>query len=154
MHHIPIRKIIISIAVILVVFVSAKIIMFELFKSCGNCRGPVELRLTESDNGQSKWVTKGTRIRVTLESTYWKFSAPPQNAILHEYGEPVYRPVPLNETVPGSGEGTVEAVYEVTSDSEGSTNITASRTVCGEALKCSPEQSTYSVTIYANSPPK
>ena len=99
--------------------------------------------LTEADDGHTVTARTGDRITVTLSSTYWTFAAPSNGAVVRQDGDPVY--APDRNCVPGGGCGTVTASY--TAIGPGSTHLTASRTSCGEALRCSDSEGSYDVTV-------
>ncbi|MGH9121984.1 MAG: hypothetical protein ACRDYC_08560 [Acidimicrobiales bacterium] len=100
--------------------------------------------LTIADNDQVVHVNVGTVVAATLDSTYWEYSAPAGN-VLVALGSPVYTPAPAGQCVPGEGCGTVVATYKA--GAPGSTNVVASRTVCGEALLCTGNNGAYSVNV-------
>jgi hypothetical protein len=81
---------------------------------------------------------------VTLDSTYWQFGAV-TGAVLHAAGAP--RVVPAGTCVPGGGCGTVTLTATVVA--AGRAEITASRTTCGEVVRCSPAESSFRVVVLA-----
>jgi hypothetical protein len=105
-----------------------------------------QIQLDESDKGQTVRVVPGERITVVLHSTYWRFATLPDTTVLTTDGQPaVAGSPPGHGCVPGGGCGTVTASY--LARSVGSIAITASRTSCGEALACGPDQASFSITI-------
>ena len=102
--------------------------------------------LSETDNGNTVTVKTGDRIQVVLHSTYWEF-ATSSSDVLKPVSDPIYAP-DLAGHIPGSGAGTVFVEYTV--QKSGTTIISASRTSCGEALRCTGDQGNFSVTINAN----
>ena len=102
--------------------------------------------LDESANGKHLAVHFGDTIVVTLHSTYWTFGVP-GGFILQPITPPQIGKGVNCPKVPGSGCGTVTITYNVGKVGTGS--IVAHRTSCGEALKCTAAQSTWSVTITA-----
>jgi hypothetical protein len=103
-------------------------------------------QLDESSNGKHLAVHFGDTIVVTLHSTYWTFGVP-GGFILQPITPPQVGKGVNCPSVPGSGCGTVTITYNV--GKVGSGSINARRTTCGEALKCTAAQSTWSVTIQA-----
>jgi hypothetical protein len=99
--------------------------------------------LTDADNGRTVAVTQGTRITVTLGSTYWVFAALSDNGVLRQQGEVSYSPAP--GCVPGGGCGTV--ALTVVAVGAGEEDVVASRTSCGEALRCTGNQGSYRTTV-------
>ncbi len=84
------------------------------------------------------------QVAVVLHSTYWLLDDSPHQDILRSAGPPTTAPNPSG-CAPGGGCGTVTGHYQA--DHTGVADITAHRTVCGEALACSPAQTTFSITI-------
>ena len=103
-------------------------------------------QLDEASNGKHLNVHFGDTIVVTLHSTYWTFGVP-GGFILQPITPPQVGKGINCPSVPGSGCGTVSMTYNVGKVGSGSLN--AHRTTCGEALKCTAAQSTWSVTIQA-----
>lgn len=101
--------------------------------------------LSESDNGRTVTVATGETVRITLHSTYWTFAPSNATNVLELVGQPRFAPAAT--TVPGTGAGTVEVDYRVVQ--AGKATVAASRTTCGEALACTPEQRSFMVTIDA-----
>ncbi len=106
---------------------------------------PGAIHLDETANGTTVAVSVGEQIIVTLASTYWTFG-PPQPPVLQADSQPSTSPSP--GCIPGGGCGTVTAAFTVAST--GTATIAASRTSCGEALRCGPGRGSYQVTIRTN----
>ena len=102
------------------------------------------VRLDEKANGKTLDLAFGDTIIVTLHSTYWSF-APPSGNILQPIGTPTVGKGLNCPNIPGSGCGTVSMTYNV--GVVGSGGISAHRTSCGEALRCTGTQGDWSVTI-------
>lgn len=99
--------------------------------------------VTVGDDQDHKAVTlhQGDTLTVTLGSTAWVIDAA-RSPVLTTAGEQV-----VKVTRPGPGApGTVSRSF--TAASAGDTTVTASRTSCGEALKCNDEQAAYVVTVH------
>jgi hypothetical protein len=88
-------------------------------------------------------VARGTRIVVTLHSTYWDFRALTGSA-LRRLGSPRYHSA-VGRCVPGAGCGTVTARFLAARD--GTAAIHARRAACGEALACPPSMRRFDVRI-------
>jgi hypothetical protein len=86
----------------------------------------------------------GQRLEVRLSSTYWVFGSSSNNAVLRSAGPQVASPQPSG-CVPGGGCGVVTATFEAIT--AGQADVTAARTSCGEALRCTAEQSKYRLTV-------
>ena len=100
----------------------------------------------QSDNGHTVRVSRGTTIDVVLHSTYWNFTPQAGSGALRPDRAPsVVASPPGSGCVAGQGCGTVTARFTAVGD--GTARIRATRTSCGEALKCSPAQGAFAVTI-------
>jgi hypothetical protein len=82
---------------------------------------------------------------VQLASLYWGFPNPPDPSILRPVGSPTLVPAPVGTCVPGGGCGTATATF--TAVGAGSTQVSASRTTCGEALLCTGGNGSYAVHV-------
>ncbi len=147
MKNISNKKAFWYLVLIMAIITILRIGWFELTKTCGNCEKKIPqveaFNIDEKYNGQTVNSEIGHYIRVTLHNTYWKFSDV-DSKVLEPVVPPSYDGKLTNP--PGTGEGTVTALYKVTGT--GDATITASRITCGEALMCSPDQQKYSVTIH------
>ena len=106
--------------------------------------GGAGLVLTDADNGRAVTASVGTHVTVVLASTYWIIDTTSGGPALRSDGPPVTDPR-LAHCVPGQGCGTVTAPF--TAVTSGTAVLSASRTVCGEALACSPAQRSYRVSV-------
>ncbi|MFG2844181.1 hypothetical protein ACGF12_13565 [Kitasatospora sp. NPDC048296] len=97
----------------------------------------------EHANHTTLKVAVGTTISVDLHSTYWSAATSSAPDIVAPAGSPATSPSPSCR--PGGGCGTVSASF--TARTPGTAHLVASRTICGEALNCGPDQRTYDVTI-------
>ncbi len=102
------------------------------------------LTLSETDKGRVVNVRAGDQITVVLHSTYWDFKNVTAPNVLQQVGDVNYAP-DMQGSIPGSGAGTVTVVYKAVAP--GRADIAASRTTCGEALRCTPDQMAWQVTI-------
>ncbi|PYC77991.1 hypothetical protein C7C46_16735 [Streptomyces tateyamensis] len=100
------------------------------------------LGLDEHANGTTVRVAAGGTVVVTLHSAYWSALTSSAPAVLAPAGSPSTSP---GTCPPGGGCGTVTAVFRASSP--GTAQLTASRTSCGEALACAPDQRSYQVTV-------
>jgi hypothetical protein len=85
----------------------------------------------------------GQRLRVVLHSTYWELTATAGSRVLRLVGTPVV--APKSGCVPGQGCGTVTALY--VARAAGTTVVRAERTSCGEAMACTGDAGSYTVTV-------
>jgi hypothetical protein len=98
----------------------------------------------DNANGKSITIQTGARLKLVLHSTYWEIQGSSDPKILIQLGEPR---VVADTTVriPGTGAGTVSVEFQAIAP--GNVDITASRTACGEALRCAPDQASFKVTV-------
>ena len=82
------------------------------------------------------------RLHVSLDTTFWQFAAT-DNAVLRVVTAPSAQPAP--SCIPGGGCGTVSAVYLAVRP--GTTDITATRSSCGEAMGCSAQAGRFVVHV-------
>ena len=99
----------------------------------------------DNDNGTTVRIGKGATVVVALSSTYWTFPNAPNPAVLQPVGDVTTTPAPIGTCVPGGGCGTVTATYKAVGG--GQATIGAARTTCGEALRCTGNQGSYSVLV-------
>jgi hypothetical protein len=119
--------------------------------ACGGATG-ASVTLDEQNKSTTVRIGVGTTVIVVLHSTYWMFDPLPGHGVLEAVGTPTASApgAPGVGCVPGGGCGTVTAIY--TAMATGSVIITASRNSCGEALRCSPDEARYEVTIVVGDP--
>ncbi|MFE0459976.1 hypothetical protein ACFW1A_12080 [Kitasatospora sp. NPDC058965] len=114
--------------------------------SCGSSAPSVSvsppLGVDEHANGSTVHLALGGTLVLTLHSTYWSAVASSAPGVLSESGSPGSSP---GTCPPGGGCGTVTTVFRA--QAAGSSRLTASRTSCGEAMPCPPDQRTYQVTV-------
>jgi hypothetical protein len=103
------------------------------------------ITVSEPDNGRTITVRSGTRVTLTLHSTYWSVQGSSDPRVLHQVGGTSTQPAKPGTCVPGQGCGTVSATFVALS--RGRADLTASRTTCGEALRCTPAQGAYIVHV-------
>lgn len=99
--------------------------------------------MDETASGRRIAVHVGDLVEAELGSTYWSFTTAP-TPVLRAAGSPVTSPG--TGCVAGSGCGTITAQYRVVA--AGTAVVTAVRTLCGEALRCTPPQH-FAVTLIA-----
>ncbi|MER6074554.1 hypothetical protein ABT187_38210 [Streptomyces sp. NPDC001817] len=100
------------------------------------------LVLDERARGTTVRVTTGTLVVVRLHSTYWSTPAGSDPQVLAPSGGGA---IPAGTCPPGRGCGTSSARF--TARRPGTAHVTARRTACGEAMRCSPGQERYEVTV-------
>jgi hypothetical protein len=106
------------------------------------------VHLSVTDAGRTVPVVQGVRLVVALDSTYWTFRPVAPGGVLRSVGPA--RVVPrLSHCVPGQGCGTITAEFQATAMGTGT--VEATRTTCGEALRCTPGQGDYRVQVIVHS---
>jgi hypothetical protein len=100
--------------------------------------------LSEHANASTVRVAVGRQVELLLHSSYWTDFGSSRSAVVRADGPS--RVVPTaTHCVPGGGCNPVVATF--TAVSAGTAVLSASRTSCGEALRCGPDNSHYHVTI-------
>ncbi len=103
---------------------------------------PGVVRLTERDNHTTVTVPVGTRLDVTLASTYWSLSSS-SPAMLQAAGAARY---PRGACRPGAGCGSTE--LSVLTGTVGTSDVVGLRTSCGEAVRCTAATGRYLVNVH------
>jgi hypothetical protein len=107
--------------------------------------------LTEKNATKVVAVKFGGRVQLSLHSMYWHLTMPPKNASLTAKGLPILKPIFPGPTAPngcriaGSGCGTQTWVFTATK--VGFTHLIATRTTCGEAMRCTGTNGRFEVTV-------
>ena len=117
--------------------------------SQGHGPTPAVSHLAGADNGRTLTVAVGDRVQVVLASTYWSFVPLPDGSVLRLDGSPRTFPQ-FSHCVPGEGCGTVSATF--TALAAGTVAVAATRTSCGEALACAPDQRNFRVVVEVHQP--
>ena len=105
------------------------------------------LNLNELNNGHTFVVSPGEHVTLTLHSTYWHVAPLTMQRSVRQIGSTsVVGVLPgTSGCVPGQGCGTVRARYVALAP--GLVRLRATRTSCGEALRCSPAQSSWTALL-------
>jgi hypothetical protein len=107
---------------------------------------PRKIELGMSATGRTVTAHLNDVIEVRLGSTYWRFH-PVTGGVLSR-GKLVTHAPSGPVRIPGTGRGTVIATYRVLKS--GTARVSASRTTCGEAMRCSGAQSSFALTVVAS----
>ncbi len=104
--------------------------------------------LGEANNHHTIVVTPGTRITVTLHSTYWSPTPVHSSMVLSQIGAPTTAATKPGTAgcVPGQGCGTVSEHF--VARHAGFIRLRATRTSCGEAMRCTPTQGVWTVVVH------
>jgi len=111
--------------------------------------GGANRQIGEPDNGHSVVVPVGAEVTLVLHNIYWQVQGSSDPAVLALVSGPVISGAGPIACIPGSGCGTVTAVFRAVAP--GRATITASRTSCGETLQCIGTAGAYEVTVVAGS---
>ena len=103
---------------------------------------PGVVRLTERDNHTTVTVPVGTRLDVTLASTYWSLSSS-SPAMLQTVGAARY---PRGACRPGAGCGSTQLT--MLTRTGGTSDVVGLRTSCGEAVRCTAATGRYLVNVH------
>ncbi|MFE7532522.1 protease inhibitor I42 family protein [Kitasatospora sp. NPDC057542] len=104
---------------------------------------PATVTVDEHADHTTVKAAVGTTVTLALHSTYWSAATSSAPDVVTPDGAPTTAPSPSCR--PGGGCGTVTASF--TARAPGTARLTATRTSCGEALNCPPEQRGYEVTV-------
>ena len=108
--------------------------------------GPAVIVVRDGANGKAVPARAGDRIELILSSNYWHVTGSSAPSVLRQDGPSVLLPKPKScPDIPGLGCTPVRADF--TARTSGKAVITASRTACGEALRCQPDQTRFIVTV-------
>ncbi len=107
--------------------------------------------LSEKNAAKTVAVKLGSRVELTLHSMYWGLAVPAKSSSLTSKGEPMLKPIfpgssaPAGCKIAGSGCGT--QTWEFMATKVGITHLVASRTTCGEAMRCTGANGRFAVTV-------
>ena len=109
-------------------------------------RDPTVVVVRDSANGKAVSARAGNRIELILSSSYWHVTGSSAPSVLRQDGPPVLLSRPKScPDIPGLG--CVPVRSDFTALTGGKAVITASRSACGEALRCRPGQTRFTVTV-------
>jgi hypothetical protein len=118
---------------------------------CGSASGsvagrPMVIVVRNGANEKAVSATAGARIELILSSSYWHVTGSSAPSVLRQNGPPVLLSRPSScPDIPGLGCIPVRADF--TAVAQGKAAITATRSACGEALRCQPDQTHFTVTV-------
>lgn len=107
--------------------------------------------ISEKNASKTVVVKLGSRVVLSLHSMYWQLSVPAKSSSLTSKGAPSLKPIlpgpkaPAGCRIAGSGCGTQTWVF--TAGKVGLTHLVASRTTCGEAMKCTGANGRFTVSV-------
>ena len=104
---------------------------------------PVTLTLTDTDSGRTVTVPDGSTVIVKLAADNWTIHDSSDPAVLAMQGAPAQQRADCG--YPGGTCGSTRATFRA--DSAGRATVTAGRSYCGEAIRCTPKTGAWSVTV-------
>ena len=108
--------------------------------------GPTVIVVHDDANGKAVSTRAGDRIELILSSSYWHVTGSSAPSVLRQDGPPVLLSRPSGcPGIPGLGCIPVRADFTALTD--GKAVITASRSACGEARRCMPDQTRFTVMV-------
>ena len=112
--------------------------------------GPGVIVVRDDANGKAVSARAGDRIELILSSSYWHVTGSSAPRVLRQDGAPVPLSRPSGcPDIPGLGCTPVRADFTALTD--GRAVITASRSTCGEALRCQPDRTRFTVIVAVRS---
>jgi hypothetical protein len=102
----------------------------------------------EGANNSVVHVSRGTSVSVVLPSDYWDVEGSSRPSVLAQTGPATLLP---GNCPPGVGCGQTRTTF--TARDPGTATVTATRSVCGEALPCASGQEAYRFTVVVLGPP-
>jgi hypothetical protein len=108
--------------------------------------GPTVIVVRDGANGKVVSARAGNRIELILSSSYWSVAGSSAPGVLRQDGPSVLLSRPSDcPDIPGLGCVPVRTDFNALTD--GRAVITATRSSCGEALRCRPDQTRFSVIV-------
>ena len=109
--------------------------------------GPPVIVIRDNANGTIVPVAAGDRVELILSSSYWNVAGSSAPRVLRQDGPVTLMPRPSScpANIPGLGCVPIETKF--TALAHGRAVIKARRTSCGEALRCSPDRTRFTVTV-------
>jgi hypothetical protein len=109
--------------------------------------GPSVIVIRDNANGTMVPVAAGDQVELILSSSYWNVAGSSAPRVLRQDGPatPMPRPSSCPANIPGLG--CIPIQMKFTALADGRAVIKASRTSCGEALRCSPNRTRFIVTV-------
>jgi hypothetical protein len=109
--------------------------------------GPTLIVIRDNANGKSVPVAVGDRVELLLSSSYWNVAGSSAPRVLRQDGPATLMPRPSScpANIPGLGCSPIQMKF--TALAGGRAFITASRSTCGEAMRCMPDQTRFTVTV-------
>jgi len=119
-----------------------------LLSSAAQSSAASVVKISESGNSKTFSVKSGSTVEITLHSTFWIQKS---TINLKPMGAPTITAImpgpsaPANCQLPGMGCGTI--VWKFIAIKKGKASFVATRTSCGEALRCTAKNSRYAFSL-------
>lgn len=111
-----------------------------------SAHGSGDLVVRDKANGHTVTLKVGDRLELVLASSYWTVRGSSVPGVLRQSGQTrSLAPPPGCGSIPGTG--CVPIRTDFSAVAPGTAKITASRLSCGEALRCSPSQQHFALTV-------
>ena len=109
--------------------------------------GQLVIVIRDNANGTMVPIAAGDRVELILSSSYWDVAGSSAPSVLRQDGpaSPMPRPSSCPANIPGLG--CIPIQMKFTALADGKAVIKASRTTCGEAMRCRPDQTRFTVTV-------
>ena len=110
--------------------------------------GPTVIVVRDGANGKVISAGAGDRIELILSSSYWRVTGSSAPSVLRQDGPAVLLSRPKScPDIPGLG--CIPVRTDFTALTDGKAVLIAKRSSCGEALRCKPDQTRFTVTVEA-----
>jgi hypothetical protein len=109
--------------------------------------GPTVIVIRDNANGKTVPVAAGDRVELILSSSYWNVAGSSAPRVLRQDGPLKLMPRPSSCPANIPGLGCMPVQMKFTALAGGRAVIKASRSTCGEALRCMPNQTRFAVTV-------
>ncbi len=107
---------------------------------------PQVIAVHDSANGTTVSARVGDTVVLTLSSSYWHVAGSSAPRILRQYGPAALLPRPSDcPAIPGLGCVPIRVTFKALTD--GTAIVKASRTICGEALRCGKQATHFTLTV-------
>ena len=115
-------------------------------RASGPVAGGAVIVVRDDANGKTVSARAGDRIELILSSSYWHVTGSSAPSVLRQDGPPVLLSRPRRcPDIPGLG--CIPMRADFTALTNGKAVIRASRSACGEALRCKPDQARFTVIV-------
>jgi len=132
---------------------SALALAITLLVSLGmnSSQAATAISVSEKNINQVVLVKVGTQVSLTLHSMYWNLAKQAKSSSLTAKGAPILKPIlpgpsaPHGCSIAGSGCGT--QTWRFVASKVGTVHLIATRTTCGEAMRCTGTNGRFEVTV-------